>query len=132
MKAPTKYEQMGIAALLPGMTYAIEVMQKQVDEMRAQLTGSINGDDPVKRKVGRPAGAAGNRAGWSDDPEERKVEAQRRADMRRQNKLTEERRERGRIAAKKRWDGLTAKQKAAHVQRMNEGRLNKHVNGAAA
>ena len=40
----TSYAQMGIAALLPGMTHMVELMQGELDRMRAMLAGMQNGN----------------------------------------------------------------------------------------
>jgi hypothetical protein len=45
------YRQAGIAAFLPGFQYAVELMQSQLDQMRAQLNGLQNEDAPRR---GRP------------------------------------------------------------------------------
>lgn len=38
MKTPSrKFESMGRAAMLPGMTYMLELMQAQIDELRAEM-----------------------------------------------------------------------------------------------
>jgi hypothetical protein len=88
------YEQMGIAALLPGMQFMVERMQKELDAMKLQLAGLQNGRDQVTplgqflraedssvrkmmQKRGRP-GRSRRSSGWPDDPEERKVESARR------------------------------------------------------
>src|SRR4029077_11743405 len=63
------YLQMGIAALIPGMQRAIEVMQAELDKYRAILADAQNGrvrvlegvaveEAPAARKRGRPKGSA--------------------------------------------------------------------------
>jgi len=74
----SKYAQMGLAALLPGMQRMIELMQHELDMMRAQLADM---QGPPKKRMGRPPKAiAGAKlpSGWPADPEERKREMQRR------------------------------------------------------
>ena len=83
------YAQMGLAAMLPGMVHMLEMMQTEVDNMRTQLAamqgqaamGEPRRRGPGKRKPGYgyalPEGAKGL-TGWPADPEERKLEMQRR------------------------------------------------------
>jgi hypothetical protein len=47
----TDYTQMGMAALLPGMQYMIELMQAQLDEMRIKLAALQGIAEPEKKKV---------------------------------------------------------------------------------
>jgi len=87
------YAQMGMAAMLPGMVRMVELMQTQVDELRAQL-GQMQ---PPKKKMGRPSKADleqraaadagqlarspranGAASGWPADPEARRAEMRRR------------------------------------------------------
>jgi hypothetical protein len=82
------YAQMGMAAMLPGMVRMVELMQAQVDELRAQL-GQMQ---PPGKKRGRPSladleqraaalnGTPSPRAasGWPADPEARRAEMRRR------------------------------------------------------
>ena len=82
----------GIAALLPGMQRMIELMQRELDVMRSQLAGLQATPRKIagKRSVGRPPVSLGGVAGsgWPSDPDERKLEAQRRMKVRAQNKAT--------------------------------------------
>lgn len=75
--------EFGYASLLTGLQYAVDELQKHLDEIRAKLA-AIQG----RPRLGRPPkamataadplrGAAG-RMGWSSDPEERKREMARR------------------------------------------------------
>jgi hypothetical protein len=50
------YEQMGMAALIPGMQYLIDKMQAQLDELREQLAAVQNGGAPTVTlaRRGRP------------------------------------------------------------------------------
>jgi hypothetical protein len=75
----TTYEQMGMAALLPGMQFAIECMQRQLDEMRAQLAQMQNGRQPAKksRSMKQNPSKVGN-IGWPADPAARSAEMKRR------------------------------------------------------
>jgi hypothetical protein len=87
-----EFAQMGIAALLPGMRYLIELMQKAYDERRdllGVLQEGIETVAPTKPKLGRPPGSVNKpgtkSSGWPDDPEERKTEMLRRMAVRKQN-----------------------------------------------
>jgi len=65
-----QFAQMGLAALLPGMTYMLELMTRAVSEKR-DLLGLLQEGLPA---MSRPKG----KQGWSDDPEERSREMKRR------------------------------------------------------
>jgi hypothetical protein len=82
----TSYAKMGVAALLPGMNFMLEKMQQQIDEMKTML-GILQEQPTVlegKRSVGRPRKI---KSSWSDDPEERKLEMQRRMKIREQKRV---------------------------------------------
>jgi hypothetical protein len=49
------YAQMGIAAILPGLTRAVEIMQSEIDSLRAMLATAAQGGRIIKRP-GRPPG----------------------------------------------------------------------------
>jgi hypothetical protein len=68
-----RYAAMGVAALLPGMQYTIEVMQAKLDEMRALLAHvQESGAQPEPKS---PRGGAS----WASlTPEERSTEMRRR------------------------------------------------------
>lgn len=71
------YAASGMAAYLPGMVYMIEIMQRELDAMRARL---VSLQEP-RRKMGRPPKAivgAKLASGWPADPEERSAEMKRR------------------------------------------------------
>jgi hypothetical protein len=90
-----EFAKMGIAAFIPGMQRMMELMQRELDRMRAQLDAAQRGelseeaqDGPtvrdvvrqtrtVRAKLGRPRKAQA-RSGWPDDPLEREKEAARR------------------------------------------------------
>jgi hypothetical protein len=66
------------------MKVMIEKMQKEYDEMR-MLLGILQDEEPTteQRGVGRPRKhMATGKSGWSDDPEQRKLEMQRRFKVR--------------------------------------------------
>ena len=136
----SKYEQMGMAALLPGMTYAIELVQKQLDEMRAQLDGIVNGDVAEPKKQGRAKGskmADAARSGWPDDPEERRREMKRRIAKRAKNAEAAGVNLRAKIAhgQKAAWASYTPAQRKRRIAAVMAGKMAakaKHVNGAAA
>jgi hypothetical protein len=71
------YTQMGMAALLPGMVHILDIVQREINGLREQLA-SLQGH----KKLGRPPKAPGEpksqNRGWPADPEERKLEMQRR------------------------------------------------------
>jgi hypothetical protein len=104
-----------------GVKLAIDLLQT----LYADLMGEAK---PAGAKRGRPKAEAGPKAkttasgkrisGWSDDPEERKREMQRRIDMRAE-KL---RKARLSAAAKKRWDKMSGAQKALRLRAMVRGR----------
>ena len=81
------YAQMGMAATLPGLIRALEIVQQHVDELQAQLGQR----QPAGKKLGRTSKAdleqraqldvtnlLGAKSGWPADPEERRAEALRR------------------------------------------------------
>ena len=64
MKNP-RYEQFGRAALLPGLAYAVELLQGYADELRAEIAEIEGGNKAdnraiVKKKRGRPVKANGS------------------------------------------------------------------------
>ena len=130
----SKYMQMGMAALLPGLQLAIETMQKHLDEMRADLARMQNGDRP---KRGRPAKTVRevidgrNRYGWPADPEERKAEMKRRLAARGRKLQPKDPghpdHERWRAnlskARKKAWAAMTPRQQKERLRKMAAGKL---------
>jgi hypothetical protein len=55
----SQYAQMGMAALLPGMVHAVELMQAQIDEFKAQLAAMQNGGmKPTTKHHVSPEGRA--------------------------------------------------------------------------
>lgn len=92
------YEAMGRAALLPGIQYAVEQMQRMLDDMREALAGLQNGHAP--KRVGRPRksetdlfelrkknASANPRGYWAKmTPEERSAEMARRMALGRKRK----------------------------------------------
>lgn len=131
------YEQMGVAAMLPGMVHMLELMLAAVNEMRALLgDAQVTGAAPPKR-LGRPPLNRG-RSGWPEDPEERKAEMKRRQAVaaRKAGKLPAEPthprdpRHPGHDAwvkklkagQKKRWNSLTPAQQKAQIRKMTKGK----------
>ena len=49
------YAQMGIAAILPGLTRAVEILQSEIDGLREMLSKAAGGEPIIPRR-GRPAG----------------------------------------------------------------------------
>lgn len=107
MKTSTDFAQMGIAALLPGMQYAVDQMQKVLDDMREALDALQNGRPPAKGKQG----------GW-----EKMTAAQRSLEMKRR-KLAREKNAKRRGAAghslnqKAYWASMTAAERSAEMKR---------------
>ena len=122
MKQQTNFEQMGKAALIPGMQYMLDMMQKQLDEFRAAL----NGVSKIKER--KP-----NTYWQSMTPEERSAEISRR------HKVTlakshprnpdhpdhEKWLEKMRKGGKARWAKMTPTQKKSHLKAMNDGKKRK-------
>jgi len=112
-----KYALMGMAAMLPGMELAVEVLQRQIAEMRAALNGLQEAEalPTAKRKVND------NRGGWPADPQARKEEMARRLAARKANskghKLSE--------AAKERWAAMSTRQRKARLAAMEAGKQKK-------
>ena len=132
-KIEATYEQMGIAALLPGMVHAVELMENQINQMRARLA-ALQEDAAPARRVGRPRGTATNgtvRSGWPADPEERKLEMARRRAKRAANLKLHPRDPRhpqhaewvAKVskAAKKRWNSMSPDQREARLKSMAAG-----------
>jgi len=69
----SKYAQMGMAALIPGMQYMLDQMQEQLNEFREALATAQG-----KKKLGRPLGSGKRASGWPADPDERRAEMLRR------------------------------------------------------
>jgi len=82
------YAQMGKAALLPGMVKMLDLMQRQIDQLRAEINGASATPRHVEgaTKLGRPrrnVEAIKGRAssGWPSDPEARSAEMRRRQEV---------------------------------------------------
>ena len=119
------YVQMGIAALLPGMVHAVELMQGQINEMKARLAALQDGAAEPARKVGRPrkgttAGVT-VASGWPADPEERKAEMRRRQAVAKKKAQSKARSERARKIAQRRWKNMTAEQRAEWQRKIEAG-----------
>lgn len=120
-----RYASMGMAAMLPGMQYAVELMQRNLDDMRAQLAAMQNGDGDrelagmfAKPKRLTPEGAAAisaaQKARWAEDG--------------RSAPLTRER-----VASYQRgyWASMTPEERAAEMKRRMAKRRAK-LNGGAS
>jgi len=88
-----QYARMGKAALLPGMMKMLDLMQRQIDELRAELNGAESRPRRVEgeTKRGRPrkhVEAIEGRAssGWPADPAARSAEMKRRIKVARAKK----------------------------------------------
>lgn len=152
-----QYAAMGMAALLPGLQYAVEMMQKNLDEFREQLAALQSGAKPTKAKrvvseEGRAAIAEGQRRRWEQKqkgergskvkaywarmtPEERAAEMRRR-DMIRAKKATPKKAARNHAQNPnhpKHAEWLEKRKKYPSRQKNPPVvKLDKHVNGAAA
>lgn len=106
-----RYAAMGVAALLPGMQYMVEIMQTKLDEMRTLLAHAQNGATRTRAKK-----SAGAQSGWAGmTPEERSIE------MKRRQAVARAKGGRG-TAAATRWAKATQKQKAEWKAKMQAGR----------
>ena len=92
--------------LQPGMQYAIEVLQRQLDEMRGRLA-SMQAAGPGSPVGATPKKKGGNKYGWAGMTAE-----ERSAEMRR------------RMANRKRtgWEGMSAGERKAEMKRRLQGR----------
>jgi len=119
-----RYALLGMAAMLPGMEMAVEVLQQQIAEMRQALA-------EVQRTVEKPWRAerpdrelrtvevpTSKRGGWPADPKERKAEMARRVNARvakvRGRKISE--------AQKSAWAGMSVRQRKARLAAMAAGK----------
>jgi hypothetical protein len=107
------YAQMGMAAMLPGMEYALELMQRQINEIRESLSHLQQLDHtarnlPAKRQT----------KGWSDDPEERRAEMARRMQVARAKvkgqTLSDQR--------KREWQQMSPRKRKARLAAMAAGK----------
>jgi len=83
----TAYEEMGIAAMLPGMQHMITLMQRELDAMRATLArvqARKSGETPLEEETERkhrynPSSGVAQRNYWARmTPEQRRAEMKRR------------------------------------------------------
>jgi hypothetical protein len=124
------YAQMGMAAMLPGMEYALELMQRQIDEIRARLAELQEADRSARNapapKRARPTG------GWPEEAAARKREMARRMTVARAKAKGEKISQ----AQRKTWDEMSPRKRKQRLAAMAAGKAaNKkkhHVNGAAA
>ena len=119
----SKYEQMGLAALLPGMQHMIDCMQAELDRMRSELASMQNGAEPAKRKyTPRAPALAKTASGWPTDPEERKREMARRVAKRRKSTPIETTRDKMVAAGKRSWEQLSPYKRKQKIAKMLESR----------
>lgn len=125
--AMSKYAQIGIRALLPGMRYMLELMERAFQEQQ-DLLALMQQVEPAmasqatqvfldlsrgrQKAVAPPEKAPKTKSGWSDDPEERKAEMKRRMKKRKMHK-----------AAVARWENKTKAQKAEQLRKMAQGKV---------
>jgi len=116
----------GMAAIIPGFQYALDQLQKMLDDIRLQLAAMQGGVTP---KRGRPAGSTG-RNGWSDDPVERRAEMKRRMAKRQPHLHPRDKNhpehaawvEKMRQVQKKRFEGMSFKERKEWKAKMQQGR----------
>ena len=84
-----KFEEMGIAALLPGMQYVLDKVQEELSRMRDLLAQSQNGSSgvmEVPKKSSNKAKSTGSGNWWGKmTAEERSIEMRRRMKVRLRN-----------------------------------------------
>jgi len=135
------YEQMGIAAMIPGMQHMLEMMTAELANMRARL-GMLQEPAAPRKKLGRPkkgapARVSAGKSGWSDDPAERSREMKRRMAVAAKKKGIDAKglhpRDVGhpehdkwlkatRRAHKAHWNALSFKERKERLERMKAGR----------
>lgn len=96
-----RYRAFGIAATLPGLQYAAEVIQGALDELRAQLAAMQNGDAPKKQRRISPDGIAAIQA----------------AQKRRWAKASGDDKRKGGAGVKAFWANMTPEQRSAEMRR---------------
>jgi hypothetical protein len=137
-----RYAAAGMAAYLPGMVYALELLEHYIEEFREQLTqlqvaDQVSRDQPPPQKQGKRDGRG--KSSWQGmTPEERSVEMKRRMKVRRRNKTRQQieglhPRDKGHPdhakwlenlskRARARWDKKSKAEKAAWKTRMQAGK----------
>ena len=135
----TEYAAMGMAAMLPGMIHARELLDRRIQEMQAQLAALQSGGGAKKQQQ---RDGTKIRAYWASmTPEERSAEMTRRsmvgrrhispegraniaeAQRKRWAKTKDARVARASAAAKARWSKMTKKERSAEFKR-NVGKKN--------
>jgi hypothetical protein len=114
-----RYAASGMAAFLPGMQYMVELMQRQLDEFRAQLAIYQHGEAEAVPQRKQRKGSSGGKTYWSKlSPEERSEEMQRRHEVRqiKTRKLIRMK------AARTRWDRMTKAQRQEWQAKMVAGK----------
>lgn len=113
-----KYAMSGMAAFLPGMTYMVELMTKQLEEFRLQLAG-MQGMEAMEAE---PANGRRypQKGGWSSMTAEERSE-----EMKRRRAVG--------IRKKSGWDGMSAEERSAEmVRRMSLWKAKRTAKPAAA
>lgn len=116
-----KYAAFGVTALVPGMQYMVERMQRELDEFRgliAQYQAGDTGKNPRRVAAGKKNNA------WTG-----MTAAERSAEMKRRRAVGQRRN-----SAVSRWARMTKKQREEWKQKMLAGRKKstKRVNGVIA
>lgn len=116
------YKASGIAAMIPGLQYAIDALQATIDGLRGELA-ELQGMAPLS------AQAIGGRYGWSLDPKERKREMQRRMEITKTRRVNDPQHPDHskwvvsvRKARKRYWASLSARQRKQLIEKMQAGR----------
>jgi hypothetical protein len=131
----TTYEQMGIAALIPGMQHMLTLMQAQLDEVRASLAALQ--DDPEDSGHSRIRRKVMNHYWASMTAEQRSAEMRRRHAVGRKRKHLHPRdpkhpeheawKAKMKEASHRSWGNLTAAQRKQRIAAALEGRKAKAV-----
>jgi hypothetical protein len=117
------YAQMGMAAMLPGMEYALELMQRQIDEIRSRLV-ELQEADKIARNA--PAPRERQRRGWPKQPAARRREMARRVQVARDKSKGEKISQ----AQRRTWDAMTPRARKARLAAMAAGKKKKEMAAA--
>jgi hypothetical protein len=111
-QAKATYAQIGIAALIPGVQYAVEQVQTILDNLRAELAVLQEGAvyEPAKSKRGRSAHIESGRVSVAGL---KRGTAEYRAVDRENKRIARERA----AGARNAWSGMTAEERSAEMKR---------------
>jgi predicted Fe-S protein YdhL (DUF1289 family) len=115
------FAQMGLAALIPGVQYAVEQVQAILDNLRAELAALQEGGtalyEPAKPKRGQPAKTESGRmsmAGLKPGTAEYRAVGAHNKRLEREAKSTNSQRAQG---ARNAWSGMTPEERSAEMKR---------------